>query len=85
MKRRQMVSLLSWKLSVLGACVNAPMVQINDDYYEDLTPESMKEILELLAEGIFRLRLARKKGVRLLWRSRGRHLLKRKRRKAKVA
>ena len=25
-----------WKLSVLGACVNAPMMQINDDYYEDL-------------------------------------------------
>lgn len=36
----------------LGACVNAPMVQINDDYYEDLTPENMKEILRSLKEGI---------------------------------
>ena len=24
----------------LGACCNAPMVQINDDYFEDLTPDS---------------------------------------------
>ena len=30
----------SWiEVECLGACVNAPMVQINDDYYEDLTPE----------------------------------------------
>ncbi|KAI4118300.1 MAG: hypothetical protein LQ341_007627, partial [Variospora aurantia] len=29
------------EVECLGACVNAPMVQINDDYYEDLTPESM--------------------------------------------
>lgn len=36
------------EVECLGACVNAPMVQINDDYYEDLTPESMKEILDLL-------------------------------------
>ena len=27
----------------LGACVNAPMMQINDDYYEDLTPEKIIE------------------------------------------
>ena len=32
----------------MGACVNAPMVQINDDYYEDLTPESMTALLEAL-------------------------------------
>lgn len=38
------------EVECLGACVNAPMVQINDDYYEDLTPETMKEILDLLAE-----------------------------------
>lgn len=38
------------EVECLGACVNAPMVQINDDYYEDLTSESMKEILNLLAE-----------------------------------
>ncbi|CAG8129507.1 unnamed protein product [Penicillium nalgiovense] len=33
------------EVECLGACVNAPMVQINDDYYEDLTPESIKTIL----------------------------------------
>ncbi|MCB1782742.1 MAG: NADH-quinone oxidoreductase subunit NuoE [Alphaproteobacteria bacterium] len=38
------------EVECLGACVNAPMVQINDDYYEDLSPESMKEVLDLLAE-----------------------------------
>lgn len=38
------------EVECLGACVNAPMVQINDDYYEDLTPETMKEVLDLLAE-----------------------------------
>jgi NADH dehydrogenase (ubiquinone) flavoprotein 2 len=38
------------EVECLGACVNAPMVQINDDYYEDLTATSMKEILDLLAE-----------------------------------
>ncbi|MAF98118.1 MAG: NADH-quinone oxidoreductase subunit NuoE [Micavibrio sp.] len=38
------------EVECLGACVNAPMVQINDDYYEDLTAESMKEVLDLLAE-----------------------------------
>ena len=32
----------------LGACCNAPMVQINDEFYEDLTPESMISIIELL-------------------------------------
>ena len=35
----------------LGACANAPMVQINDDNYEDLTEESMTAILEALAAG----------------------------------
>ena len=35
----------------LGACVNAPMMQIGDDYYEDLTPESMEAILDALARG----------------------------------
>ncbi len=35
----------------LGACVNAPMLQINDDYYEDLTPESFKHILDELKAG----------------------------------
>jgi NADH-quinone oxidoreductase subunit E len=42
----------SWvEVECLGACVNAPMVQINADYYEDLTPESMTRIINDLAAG----------------------------------
>jgi len=42
----------SWvEVECLGACVNAPMVQINDDFYEDLTPESFARILDDLAAG----------------------------------
>lgn len=36
------------EVECLGACANAPMIQINDDFYEDLTPESMASILESL-------------------------------------
>lgn len=36
------------EVECLGACVNAPMVQINDDYYEDLTPESVVQLLKAL-------------------------------------
>jgi NADH-quinone oxidoreductase subunit E len=44
--------LFSWtEVECLGACVNAPMVQINKDYYEDLTPESFERILVDLREG----------------------------------
>jgi NADH dehydrogenase (ubiquinone) flavoprotein 2 len=39
------------EVECLGACVNAPMIQVNDDYYEDLTPERMVEILKALAAG----------------------------------
>lgn len=39
------------EVECLGACVNAPMVQINDDFYEDLTPESLAKILDELAAG----------------------------------
>ncbi len=43
---------LSWlEVECLGACVNAPMVQINKDYYEDLTPESLEQILLDLKAG----------------------------------
>eukprot|EP00731_Ephydatia_muelleri_P035645 Em0144g15a len=35
----------------LGACVNAPMVQINDDYYEDLSPRDIEHIIDDLAAG----------------------------------
>ena len=36
----------------LGACVNAPMVQINDNYYEDLTDISLLKIIENLKKGL---------------------------------
>ena len=37
----------SWmEVECLGACVNAPMMQINDDYYEDLDKEKTLKILE---------------------------------------
>ncbi|QPQ55505.1 NAD(P)H-dependent oxidoreductase subunit E [Allosphingosinicella flava] len=39
------------EVECLGACANAPMVQINDDNYEDLTFESMTAILEAMASG----------------------------------
>jgi NADH-quinone oxidoreductase subunit E len=39
------------EVECLGACVNAPMVQINDDFYEDLTPASLEKILDELAAG----------------------------------
>jgi NADH-quinone oxidoreductase E subunit len=39
----------SWmEVECLGACVSAPMLQINDDYYEDLDEKNTKEILESL-------------------------------------
>ena len=34
------------EVECMGACVNAPMIQINDDYYEDLTPEVMENLIE---------------------------------------
>ena len=39
------------EVECLGACVNAPMVQINDDCYESLTPESTIQILESCKQG----------------------------------
>jgi NADH dehydrogenase (ubiquinone) flavoprotein 2 len=39
------------EVECLGACVNAPMVQINDDYYEDLTASDLNEILDDLKAG----------------------------------
>ena len=42
----------SWiEVECLGACVNAPMVQINADYYEDLTPETFTRIINDLSAG----------------------------------
>jgi NADH-quinone oxidoreductase subunit E len=42
----------SWEeVECLGACVNAPMAQINDYYYEDLTAETMGQIIDDFAAG----------------------------------
>jgi len=42
----------SWmEVECLGACSNAPMIQIGDDYYEDLDEKSMEVILDRLARG----------------------------------
>jgi NADH-quinone oxidoreductase subunit E len=44
--------LFSWnEVECLGACCNAPMVQINDDYYEDLDPDKLASLLDDLAAG----------------------------------
>lgn len=40
------------EVECLGACVNAPVVQINDDYYENLTAEKIKKILQELRNKI---------------------------------
>ncbi len=39
------------EVECLGACVNAPMIAIGDDYYEDLDGASMEAILDALADG----------------------------------
>jgi len=37
----------SWmEVECLGACVNAPMIQINDDYFEDLDPIKLEKIID---------------------------------------
>ncbi len=39
------------EVECIGACVNAPVVQINDDFFEDLDAESLGSLLEALANG----------------------------------
>lgn len=39
------------EVECLGACSNAPMVQINDDYFEDLTPATLISVMETLQGG----------------------------------
>ncbi len=42
----------SWiEVECMGACVNAPMVQVNKDYYEDLTAENFEVLLEAFKRG----------------------------------
>jgi len=39
----------SWmEVECLGACVNAPMLQINEDYFEDLDKETTEEIIDMI-------------------------------------
>ncbi|WP_431858843.1 NADH-quinone oxidoreductase subunit NuoE [Azospirillum sp.] len=39
------------EVECLGACVNAPIVQIGDDFYEDVGPEHMEKIIDALSRG----------------------------------
>jgi NADH-quinone oxidoreductase subunit E len=39
------------EVECLGACVNAPVVQINDDFYEDLDADSLKKVLDAFRRG----------------------------------
>ena len=42
----------SWmEVECLGACINAPMMQINDDYYEDLDKDSIEKIIKQILGG----------------------------------
>ena len=42
----------SWtEVECLGACINAPMMQINDDYYEDLDKEKTEQIIDTILDG----------------------------------
>ena len=42
----------SWvEVECLGACVNAPMMQINDDYFEDLDKQKTIKILDQILKG----------------------------------
>jgi len=42
----------SWiEVECLGACVNAPLVQINDDYYEDLDKDKIIKIIDQISKG----------------------------------
>ena len=44
---------LSWEeVECLGACANAPMAQINDYYFEDLTPETFADLIDKMQNGV---------------------------------
>ena len=34
---------------MFGACVNAPMLQLNEDYYEDLDPTKLEQIIDKIS------------------------------------
>lgn len=39
------------EVECLGSCANAPMIQINDDFYEDLDTKSMEKLIDDVAQG----------------------------------
>ena len=39
------------EVECLGACVNAPMVQINDDYFEDLDEKKLENLIRNIKQG----------------------------------
>ena len=42
----------SWiEVECLGACINAPMIQINEDYYEDLDQNKLEKIIDITLNG----------------------------------
>tara|TARA_B100001029_G_C15030793_1_gene436802 strand:+ start:811 stop:1419 length:609 start_codon:yes stop_codon:yes gene_type:complete len=42
----------SWvEVECLGACINSPMIQINEDYYEDLDVKHLEQIIDKIAKG----------------------------------
>jgi NADH-quinone oxidoreductase subunit E len=44
--------LFSWEeVECLGACVNAPVIAIDDYYYEDLSPDALEALMSKLARG----------------------------------
>ncbi|MFP4098161.1 MAG: NADH-quinone oxidoreductase subunit NuoE [Alphaproteobacteria bacterium] len=71
------------EVECLGACVNAPVVQINDDYYEDLTADNLREILISLAEDM-KPTIGSQTGRRCSMPSAGPTSLKKKAKEAKV-
>ena len=38
------------EVECLGACINAPMIQINNDYFEDLDHKKTEEIIDLILD-----------------------------------
>lgn len=40
------------EVECLGCCINAPMIQVNDDYYEDLEEKDVREIIASFKKGI---------------------------------
>jgi len=39
------------EVECIGACVNAPVIQVNDDFYEDLDAASTRQLVEALQRG----------------------------------